>query len=113
MSNIERREHERVFTEGLFIGVKFDAASFGPVEPVMKINISKGGVAFLTDKNAEIGDKVFLDGTYKQARICSVPAIIVSKKKVGDIQRLNAQFDMSVMNELMKKEIDNLISAVS
>lgn len=110
---IERRIHERMFVQELFIGVKHNFNEFGPMEPVMQINISKGGVSFLTDKDADIGDKVFVDGIYAGVSVSHIPGVIRSKKRVGEIQRLNVQFDTDNMTSAQKMEIDNLISAVS
>lgn len=112
-NGIERRAHERLYSDNLLLAVKFGIKEFGPSDPVIKLNISKGGAAFITDREAEIGQKVLLEGSFIGASAENIPATVVSKRKVIDMYRINVQFDSDEMTERAEDQIDTLVNAVS
>lgn len=106
----ERRSHERAHIEYMFIAVKYNTMAFCTAEPVMQIDISEGGVAVLTDKDASIGDKLLLDLVFQDKTAHDISGIVRSKKKVRDIHRLNIQFDKKATSKQKEKDLTNLIT---
>lgn len=109
----DRRLHKRIFVDPLFVAIKVSKESGTLMSPVMQINVSKGGASFLTEKNLLIGDEVYIHAVYDGLKITGIPAIVRSKKSVSEVSRVNVEFNLSIMNELKQKELQDFIDVIS